>query len=113
MILHELTHYYLFISGSTKYSDGEKDFEEELSRIGSHSTGKVAFCGKIYYVYCSHCKKIVETCKTKAKAEKICRDYRSGCHKSTLNYYEKIVKFPTEELIAEKKTSEISEILGK
>jgi SprT-like protein len=113
VILHELTHYYLFISGSTKYSDGEKDFEEELSRIGSHSTGKVAFCGKIYFVYCSHCKKIVETCKTKAKAEKICRDYRSGCHKSTLNYYEKIVKVPTEELIAEKKTSEISEILGK
>ena len=29
VILHELTHYYLFISGSTKYSDGEKDFERE------------------------------------------------------------------------------------
>ena len=113
VILHELTHYYLFISGSTKYSDGEKDFEEELSRIGSHSTEKIAYCGKICYVYCSYCKKIVETCKSETKAKKICRDYKSGCHKSSLDYYVEIVKIPTKELIAEKKTSEISEILGE
>ena len=111
VILHELTHYYLFMSGSTEYSDGEKEFEDELRRIGSHSTKKIAYCGKLYRVYCSHCKKIIQTCKTEAKAKKICRDYISGCHNSPLNYRVETIKQSTEGLNAKKKTSEISEIL--
>ena len=111
VILHELTHYYLFMSGSTEYSDGEKEFEDELRRIGSHPTKKIAYCGKLYRVYCSHCKTIIETCKTEAKAKKICRDYRSGCHNSTLDYRVETIKQSTKGLTAKKKTSEISEIL--
>lgn len=113
VILHELTHYYLFVSGSTEYADGEKEFEDELSRIGSHSTGKIAYCGKIYLVYCPKCYEVVKVCKTKAQAEKICRNYRSACHNFLLDYVEQERNEETEEISTNVVTPSISEILGR
>lgn len=64
VIKHELCHYHLYKKGGN-YCDGDKEFEDELKRIGSHSTRTLSRAGMIYTVKCSCCGQVVR--KTPSK----------------------------------------------
>jgi len=51
---HELIHYALYELGKP-YRDGEKIFESELAKHGSHSTGTLEFKGEMNIYKCKGC----------------------------------------------------------
>ena len=113
VILHELTHYVLYIRGSKEYADGKKEFEDELRRIGSHSTETIVVSGKIYVVKCSKCGKIVGKTSTKRTANSWVKNYISGCCDSKLEIVEENIKDTNKPRKCEVKTKDIADILRK
>lgn len=57
VIKHELAHYMVFTNG-IGFHDGDMEFENELIRIGAHSTGTLAGAGESYFGVCSCCGKV-------------------------------------------------------
>ena len=113
VILHELTHYVLYIRGSKEYADGKKEFEDELRRIGSHSTGKIMTSGKIYAVKCRKCGKILAKTSTKRTAESWLKKYICGYCNEELIIVEENIKDTNTPIKCKFKTSDITDILGK
>lgn len=54
---HECIHYALYELGKP-YKDGHPLFESELKKHGSHSTGTVAYRGKVVQYGCPCCNKV-------------------------------------------------------
>ena len=85
VIKHELCHYYLFKTYQ-KYSDGDKRFQDELKRIGAHSTRTLSFSGDIHLCKCSKCGRIVKRSLSKSGATRTINNRISGCCKADIVY---------------------------
>lgn len=79
---HECIHYALY-EMDKPYEDGTPTFEAEIVKHGSHSTGTVAYKGKVVQYACT-----ADGCKTVyQKKKRYPRDgkgYRSGCCKAPI-----------------------------
>lgn len=85
VIKHELCHYHLYKMGGN-YSDGDKEFEDELKRIGSHSTRTLTRAGEVHKCICSCCGKVVRTTGSKATATRTINSRISKCCKAKILY---------------------------
>jgi SprT-like protein len=56
-LIHECIHYALFVLGKP-HNDGHPVFEAEIQKHGSHSTGTVAYRGKVVQYGCPKCKSV-------------------------------------------------------
>lgn len=86
VIKHELAHYHLFIQGVKGYSDGNREFENELKRIGAHSTRVVSGAGKYHVCYCSCCGKLIMKGSEKKVKNRCTKSYISGCCRTKIRY---------------------------
>lgn len=84
-IKHELCHYYLYKTGQL-FSDGDKVFEDELKRIGSHSTRTLSHAGEIHTCLCSLCGRVVDKSKSKASATRTINNHISACCRADIVY---------------------------
>lgn len=83
VIKHELCHYHLYKMGG-KFSDGDKEFEDELKRIGSHSSRTLTRAGIVYTVRCSCCGKITRRTTSKAMVTRSINSRISICCEAEL-----------------------------
>lgn len=83
VIKHELCHYHLYKKGGN-YCDGDKEFEDELKRIGSHSTCTLSRAGMIYTVKCSCCGKVVRKTPSKGVVTRCINTRISVCCEADL-----------------------------
>lgn len=58
VILHELTHWALGISGKPS-TDGHPIFERELKRVGASTTQTIKHAGDLHKIVCCGCKKTI------------------------------------------------------
>lgn len=86
VIKHELTHWYIYTTIGEGYRDGEYEFEQELKRIGSHSTHTIKRSGNLYIGICEKCGKIVIKKRTEKSAINACNKYISGCCNKKIIY---------------------------
>lgn len=90
VIKHELCHYHLYKKGG-KFSDGDKEFEDELKRIGSHSTRTLNRSGMIYTVICSCCGKVTRRTASKAAVTRTINTRISACCEADLQQGESYI----------------------
>lgn len=88
VLKHELCHYYLYKKGYKGFKDGNIQFEKEIKRIGSHSTGVIQRAGEYHECVCSICGAKVKNFTNKDKAIKFCESkrYISRCCKADIVY---------------------------
>lgn len=85
-IKHELCHYYLCKTGQD-FEDGDRTFENELKRIGSHSSKSLCHTGEMHTCVCSNCGNVVVRARTKRKTTNILKDgYISKCCRANMLY---------------------------
>lgn len=84
ILKHELCHYYLYKKQVMGYKDGDRTFENELRRIGSHSTKVISNCGEVHIIRCSKCNKIVAEIGNKSRYNRIMKNHVSKCCKASL-----------------------------
>lgn len=86
VIKHELCHWKISLE-TIHFGDGDRAFENEIRRIGSHSTGVIQTSGTIYTCVCSCCGKIVVKKRTAKQAIKYATPkYSSKCCHAPLKY---------------------------
>ena len=90
VIKHELCHYHLYKKGGN-FSDGDKEFEDELKRIGSHSTCTLSRAGMMYTVKCSCCGKTVRKTPSKGMVTRCINTRISVCCEADLVQGEPII----------------------
>lgn len=81
VILHELTHWYLFINNKP-HSDGDGYFKREVLRVGASLTGAIPRAGSGYEITCSCCHKSIGFI-TSQKVNKM-NKYVSKCCRSSI-----------------------------
>ena len=85
ILKHELCHYYICKIGGN-FHDGSPQFENELKRIGAHSTKTIHLIGEIHIGVCSECGKVVVNGTERKVKNKCIPRYRSSCCKALINY---------------------------
>lgn len=92
VLTHELIHYALYSTGKP-YRDGQKYFENELKKHGSHSTNTLKV-GKYFILKCKKCEDILYSKKSKVKDN--LTGFHSMCCKADLEYMGEEIKDETE-----------------
>ena len=115
VLKHELCHWALAVQGKP-YNDGHPVFENELKRIGSHSTHTISVAGNLYTVECSKCGDTVAKNHSKRRLNKYVdgtsrREYSTRCCGAKIVWGESIHEVATNTVSAST-MQETMELLG-
>ncbi|WP_341875963.1 hypothetical protein [Defluviitalea saccharophila] len=85
VILHELCHWFLFITGKP-CGDTDIEFVEEMFRVGGLFPNQIPKIGYYPVAICKKCRKIIGTEESESKCKSRLKNYNSLCCNSPLMY---------------------------